>query len=106
MRSYERAGFARAGAPGRAIRQRRVPATATPIPAAGPTLPLPSLRLRDLVGQRAQLPLVEHGTVDHADQNLLDRSVAKQIDDPLDSLGCNLPAGMRRLVDVGPPVDV
>jgi hypothetical protein len=49
--------------------------------------------------------LIDHGTVDHADQNLLDRSVAKQIDDPLDRLGGNLPAGMGRLVDVGPPVD-
>src|SRR5580704_11197850 len=105
MRSYERAGCARAEAPGRATRQRRAPAIAAPIPGAGPTLPPPCLRLRDLVGQGAQLPLVKHGAVDHADQNLLDRSVAKQIDDPLDGCGRNLPAGMRRLVDVGPPVD-
>src|SRR5215471_14972098 len=105
MRSSERAGGARAGTPGRAIRRRRAPATAAPIRGAGPTLPPPSLRLRDLVGQGAQLPLVEHGAVDHADQDLFNRSVAKQIDDPLDSLSRNLPAGMRRLVDVGPPVD-
>src|SRR5215471_17274603 len=105
MRSYERAGSARAGVPGRAIRQRRAPTTAAPIPGAGPALPPPSLRLRDLVGQGAQLPLVEHGTVHHADENLLDRSVAKQIDDPLDSLGSNLPAGVRCLVHVGPTID-
>src|SRR5215467_7090262 len=105
MRSYERAGSARAGAPGRAIRQRRAPATAAPIPGAGPTLPLASLCLRYLVGQGAELPLVEHGAVHHADENLLDRSVAKQINDPLDSLGSNLPAGMRRLVHVGSAID-
>src|SRR5262249_47613369 len=80
-------------------------AIAAPIRGAGPTSPLPSLRLRNFVGQAAQLPLIDHGTIDHADQNLLDRSVAKQIDDPLDRLGGNLPAGMGRLVNVGPPID-
>src|SRR5262249_27292011 len=105
MRSYGRAGCARAGAPSRAIRHRRAPATEAPIPTAGPALALASFRLRDLVGQHAQLPLVEHGAVHHADQNLLDRSVAEPIDDPLDSVRRNPPTGVRRLVDEGPPLD-
>src|SRR6266481_9822494 len=105
MRSYGCAGSARAGALSRAIRHRRAPASEAPIPTAGPASTLPSSRLRDLVGQHAQLLLVEHGAVHHADQNLLDRSVAEPIDDPLDGLGRNPPAGMRRLVNEGPPLD-
>src|SRR5260370_22029912 len=105
MPSYGYAGCARAGPSSRAMRHRRAPATEAPIPAAGPPLPLPSLRLCDLVGQHAQLPLVDHGAVHHADQNLLHRSVAEPIDNPLDGLGRNPPARVSRPVDVGPALD-
>src|SRR5258708_4724942 len=105
MPSCGYAGCARAGPSSRAMRHRRAPATEAPIPAAGPPLPLPSLRLCDLVGQHAQLPLVDHGAVHHADQNLLHRSVAEPIDNPLDGLGRNPPARVSRPVDVGPTLD-
>ena len=50
---------------------------------------------RDRVGQGAHKPLVKHGIVGSCRPEPPDRSVAKQIDDPLDGLGRNLPQTKR-----------
>ena len=60
--------------------------------------------LRNLVGQHAQLPLVEHRGIHHADQDLFDGAVAEPVDDALDGLGRDPPARLGRLVDIGSAV--
>src|SRR5258707_5543051 len=79
---------------------------------AAPTLPessasfFPSLRLRlrNAVGKHAQLPLVEHGCIHHADQDLLDGTVAEPSDDALDRFRRNPSAWLGSMVDIGSPV--
>ena len=66
--------------------------------------PLLRLCFRNLVGKRSQLPLVEHGRIHHANQNLFDRAVAEPIDDTLDGFCRNPSAWFSRLVDIGSPV--
>ena len=89
---------------------RRFPATRERSAASARTSAsfFPSLRLwpwRNLVGQRAQLPLVEHRVVDHADQDLLHRAVAEPVDDALDGFGRDPPARLGRVIDIGAALD-
>src|SRR5450755_2557727 len=105
--------------------RRRATRSAAPTPPEAPAL-LPSLDLflyslflrllfglflvlflgaGDLVGQHAQLPLVEHRTLHHADQNLFDRAVAEPVDDALHGFRRHSPARFGRLVDIGSAID-
>src|SRR5262245_66192042 len=101
MPSSAPAGFARAGPSTPATQCRRARASAAPIRAAVPTSLLSSFCSRDLVRKHAQLPLVEHRAVDHADQDFLDRAVAEPIDDALHGLGRYPPARLRAVIGVG-----
>src|SRR5262249_38091642 len=82
------------------------------LPGAGSAAPTPQesresffpplhLGPRDLIGERTQLLLVEHGAVHHADQDLFDRSVAEPVDDALDGLGRHPSALFGGLIDIG-----
>src|SRR5262245_30559987 len=105
MQSSAPAGFVRAGYSTPATQCRRARASAAPFRAAVPTSLLSSFCPRDLVRKHAQLPLVEHRAVDHADQDLLDRAVAEPIDDALHGLGRHPPARLRGVIDIGAAVD-
>src|SRR5215470_16577908 len=101
MPSSAPAGFARAGPSTPATQCRRARASAAPIRAAVPTSLLSSLCPRDLVRERAQLPLIEHRAVYHADQHLFDRAVAEPVNDALHGLGRHPSARLRGMIDVG-----
>src|SRR5262245_13454046 len=105
MPSSAAAGFARAESSTPATQCRRARASAAPIRAAVPTSLLSSFCPRDLVRKHAQLSLIEHRAIHHADQDLLDRAVAEPVDDALDGLGCHPPARLRGMIDVGAAVD-
>src|SRR5882762_6556450 len=87
-------------------RRFRATGSAAPTLPESPALFFPSLRfcLRNSVGKHAQLPLVEHGCIHHADQDLLDGTVAEPIDDALDRFRRNPSAWLGRMVDIGSPV--
>src|SRR5262249_45065596 len=101
--SYARADFLRETASAQS--KRRYPARRT----GAPPLPVrpasfsPSLRLgfRHLIGKQAQLLLVEHRIVHHADQDLFDRTVAEPVDDALDGLRRDPTARLGGMIDVG-----
>src|SRR3982751_5115446 len=104
--SCARAGFVHeedSSLPTRRFQPRR---SAAPTPPESPALFLSSFRprLRNLVRKRPQLPLVEHGAIHHADQNLLDGAVAEPIDDVLYGFRRNPSAGLGRKVDIGPSI--
>src|SRR6266436_3777887 len=67
-------------------RRFRATRSAAPTPPESPASFFPSLRLclRNLVSKHTQLPLVEHGRIHHANQDLFDRTVAEPIDDAPD----------------------
>src|SRR5580704_2070935 len=102
MRSSARSEFApeRDGAPAtpRPPAQRR----ATPIPPGSTASFFRSsgFALRHLVGQHAHLLLIEHGSVDHADQHLLDGAVAEPVDDALHGLRRDAGTRFGRVVDI------
>src|SRR5882757_8069219 len=104
--SYARADFAREEDSSQPTPRFRATGNAAPTPPESPASFFPSLRfgLRNLVGQHAQLPLVEHGRVHHADQNLLDGTVAEPVDDALDGFRRNPSAWLSRMVDIGSPI--
>src|ERR1700676_3866428 len=104
--SYARAGFAPGEDSSQPTRRFREPMSEAPTPPVWPASFSPSLRLcfRNLVGQRAQLPLVEHGSIHHADKNLVDGTVAEPVDDALDGLRRNPPAWLGRMVHKGSPI--
>src|SRR5205085_3055897 len=96
-------------------RRRREAGSAAPTPPESPASLPPCLRflpeltflrglppgLGNLSGQQAQLTLVEHRRIDHAAQDLFDRTVAEPVDDALDGFRRNPSAGLRGLVDIG-----
>src|SRR5450631_3863237 len=88
----------------RSTRLRRAARSAAPTPPVSPASLFPSLRLRNLVGQHAQLPTVEHRTIHHADQNLFDGPVAEPVDDALNRFRRNPSACLSRMVDIGSPI--
>src|SRR5262249_2507220 len=104
--SYGRAGCAREEDSSQST--RRLPATGsaapTPQESRGSFLPPLGLGARDLVGERPQLFLVEHGAIHHADQHLFDGTIAEPVDDALDGLRRNPPALFGRPIDVGSPI--
>ena len=61
-------------------------------------------RLGNLIGQHAQLTLVEHRRIHHADQDLFDGAVAEPVDDALDGFRRNPSARLGGLVDIGAPI--
>src|SRR4029453_16227276 len=99
------AGFAPAKSSTPATQCRRARASAAPIRAAVPTSLLPSFCPRDLVRKHAQLPLIEHRAVHHADQDLFDRAVAEPVDDALHGFGRHPSARLRGVIDIGAAVD-
>src|SRR5262245_7756529 len=105
MPSSAPAGFAHAGSSTPATQCRRARASAAPIRAAVPTSLLSSFCPRDLVRKYAQLALVEHRAIHHADQDLFDRAVAEPVDDTLHRLGCHPSARLRGVIDIGAAVD-
>src|SRR6478672_9621097 len=104
--SYARADFVHEEDSSQSTRRFRVARSEAPTPPESPALFFPSLRLclRNLVGKHTQLPLVEHGRIHHANQNLFDRTVAEPIDDALDSFRRNPSARLGRMIDVGSPI--
>src|SRR5437879_579684 len=108
MTSYARAGFGREEDASRPTRRFRGSGSETPTPPESPTslFPSPRLRLcfRNLVGERAQLLLVEHRRIHHAHQNLVHRTVAEPVDDALHGLGGDAPARLGRLIHKGAAV--
>src|SRR5258706_7890135 len=98
--SYARADFAHEEDSSQSTRRFREARSEAPIPPESPALFFPSLRLclRNLVSKHAQLPLVEHGRIHHANQNLFDRTVAEPIDDALDSFRRNPSAWLSRMI--------
>src|SRR5258708_4817263 len=104
--SYARVDFVHEEDSSQPTRRFRATRSAAPTPPESPASFFPSLRLclRNLVSKHTQLPLVEHGRIHHANQNLFDRTVAEPIDDALDRFRRNPSAWLRRMVDVGSPV--
>src|SRR5467141_1845807 len=104
--SYARVDFVHEEDSSQPTRRFRATRSAAPTPPESPASFFPSLRLclRNLVGKHTQLPLVEHGCIHHANQNLFDRTVAEPIDDALDRFRRNPSAWLRRMVDIGSPV--
>src|SRR5262245_40254207 len=86
--SCARADPGRGRAAIRPTRRFRGARSETPTPPEPPTLLFTPLCLRlgfgDLVGQRTQLFLIEHGGIHHPDQNFIHRTVAEPVDDALD----------------------
>src|SRR5271169_6531645 len=107
--SYARADSARGEDSSQPRRCFRVPRSAAPTPPESPTSFSPSprlyLRLRNLVGKTAQLPLVEHGCIHHANQNLFDGTVAEPVDDALDCFCRNAATRLGRVVHIGSSID-
>src|SRR5882757_2748053 len=101
--SCGRADFARGKDTSQPTPRFRGSRSAAPTPPESPVSFSPSLRfrLRYLVGQQAQLLLVEHRRIHHADQNFLDRTVAEPVDDALDGFRRHPPTWLGRLVDIG-----
>src|ERR1700682_2363319 len=98
--SYAHADFATEEDSSQSTRRCRGARSAAPTPPESSASFFPSLRfcLCDLIGKHAQLPLVEHGCVHHANQNLFDRAVAEPIDDALDRFRRNPSARLGRTV--------
>src|SRR5215213_7133726 len=125
-RSCAYADFAPETDSSRPTRRLRATGSAAPTPPESPALSPPTLRLcfglgfgfdfsldfsfdfslglRNLIGQRAQLTLVEHRRVHHADQHLFDGAVAEPVDDALDGFRRNPRAGLGGLIDIGAPI--
>src|SRR5258706_15837208 len=101
--SYARVDFVHEEDSSQPTRRFRATRSAAPTPPESPASFFPSLRLclRNLVSKHAQLPLVEHGRIHHANQNLFDRTVAEPIDDALDSFRRNPSAWLSRMINVG-----
>src|SRR6266403_1696451 len=98
--SYVRVDFVHEEDSSQPTRRFRATRSAAPTPPESPASFFPSLRLclRNLVGKHTQLPLVEHGCIHHANQNLFDRTVAEPIDDALDRFRRNPSAWLRSMV--------
>src|SRR2546429_274052 len=121
-RSCAGADFAPERDSSRSTRRLRATGSAAPTPPESPALSPPSLHLgfglglgldlglslslclRNLVGQRAQLTLVEHLGVHHADQDLFDGAVAEPVDDALNGFRRNPRAWLGGLIDIGPSI--
>src|SRR6266404_1754371 len=104
--SYVRVDFVHEEDSSQPTQRFRATRSAAPTPPESPASFFPSLRLclRNLVSKHTQLPLVEHGRIHHANQDLFDRTVAEPIDDALDRFRRNSSAWLRRMVDIGSPV--
>src|SRR6266568_4435592 len=103
--SYARVDFVHEEDSSQPTRRFRATRSAAPTPPEPPASFFPSLRLclRNLVGKHTQLPLVEHGRIHHANQNLFDRTVTEPIDDALDRFRRKpFTHGLGRYRTVGP----